>query len=130
MLGENLLAFAQWLNFPRRRRERIAKEKQEEREFMLDMIDTALDKVVELAKVQRDQSIAQSQSTAELAGVFKTYLEMFKAANDSTDPPSTVRAIDEYDDEMRRERERLKKRGFPVDAPANEQLAWLIDNPE
>lgn len=124
--------FGAWLNFAKKRRERLAKEKQEEREFMLDLIDTALEKVVKLAEVQRDQSVAQSQSTAELAQVFKSWLEMFKQQSDDPNmlTSETVRPADEYEAEQQRIKEDLIAKGFPVNASAAEQLAWLVDNPE
>jgi hypothetical protein len=135
-LIERLLEFLQKLveplRFIKRARERRRQEKETEREFMVDLVDTVLARVEKIAEHQKDQGIAQSQSAQKLAEAIGTWLDMFKHANEAyaNVASATVRPEDEFEAENQREQERLKAKGFPVDAPDAQKLAWLLENDE
>jgi DNA-binding protein H-NS len=118
------------LRYFKHRRERIAAEKQAEREHMLEILDTLLERVEKLVEHQKDAGVAQAAAVSRMAEAFGTWLEMFQqSAQDQAHLGSvTVRAEDEYEAELERERERLIKKGFPINRPETEQLQWLLDN--
>lgn len=131
-LGLFLLELFEPLRFFKHRRERLRQERDEEREFQLEMLSTILGKVEQIVEHHKEQGVAQAQASERLAQAIGIWLEMFKNANASSEHLSseTVRPGDEREAELQRERERLIKKGLPINGSQAEQLAWLIDNDE
>ncbi len=107
-------------------------ERREAQEHVLDLVDTMLSRVEKISELHRDQGVAQAKASEKLAGAIAVWLEMFKQANEGTDhlTTATVRSEDEFSAERDRERERLIKKGYPLNQPRNIQLQWLLENDE
>lgn len=120
------------LRYFKHKRERLAAERQAEREHQLEIIDTMLARVEQIIAHQKDAQIAQAHSNGKLAEGIVTWLEMFKSSAEAQANlgTATVRSEDEAADEDRRELERLKKLGYPVNEPRHVQLQWLVEHDE
>jgi hypothetical protein len=95
-----------------------------EHEALQDMLEAVLSRVQQSNAGQTEALIEVAKGTQEVGKAISTWMDLFK--NNQGDGFShTVRPAQEVEEHEARERERLKKLGYPVDEPPDAQMAFL-----
>lgn len=95
-----------------------------EHEALQDMLEAVLSRVQSTTQGQTEALIEVAKGTQEVGKAISTWMDLFK--NSQGDGFShTVRPAQEVEEHEQREMERLKKLGYPVDAPPDAQLSFV-----
>ena len=126
-----LTAFVELFRFIKRYRDRAearlnreASERAEERLHQRAMLETIFSKIVESQKVQAESIISLADAQRSQSNVMQTWLDGFKIADPTPQPPSVVRPEEEW---LREQQRLMTLGGDGVDydnLPPEFQLAY------
>lgn len=102
----------------------IRVERALEREHQRLLVEGALGKIVELARVNNEGLNKLAESQAEIAKTLNLWLKSFQVDPSAAPLESHTRNETE---EWLEEQQKLKAAGLPVDLPAEFQLAYALD---
>lgn len=113
------------LRFFKHAQERRLNAERELREHTLEILESVMSRMEKKSEADAQVLVENAKASQALGMAINTWFEMFKVNMDHTMTTSTVRPQDEWDDARKREFDRLKAEGWPVDEDPAKQLAFL-----
>jgi hypothetical protein len=113
--------------FISRHHSRKANEERRREEHLVAILDSVLGRVERQHEKTMQGVTAMAAANASHSEALSKWFAMFQQ-DYGPGASHTVRSIDEFDSERKREMDRMVAAGYPMNQSPQEQLKWLLDS--